>query len=256
MFDKLVESSREKRQSRTSRIFFLTGLIYMMLMCVIAVTTILGLNPSLAESYSAIELIPPPPLLSEALPRPVDAPMHRAPATPAVQASSVVPREPVEIASLDTILKYRERIPLTPGKACVACKGTPGGLPDGIVTDALAAPEPPPPARPKATPEPAPMPTPKKDVLKVSSISPGMALRRVTPQYSAMARAVRAAGAVPVQVVISEEGRVISAEAVGGHPMLRPLAVEAARQWLFKPTILNEVPVKVQGVLTFNFTLN
>jgi protein TonB len=48
---------------------------------------------------------------------------------------------------------------------------------------------------------------------------------------------------------------VIEAAVIGGHPLLRDAALQAARQWLFKPTELSGVPVKVQGVLTFNFTL-
>jgi protein TonB len=71
-----------------------------------------------------------------------------------------------------------------------------------------------------------------------------------------MAKSIRLHGAVQVQVLISEEGRVLSTGVVSGHPILRAAAEEAARQWLFKPTMLNEVPVKVQGILTFNFTLN
>jgi len=55
--------------------------------------------------------------------------------------------------------------------------------------------------------------------------------------------------------MISEEGRVISAEVVSGHPLLREAALQAAKQWTFKPTELSGVPVKVQGILTFNFAL-
>jgi protein TonB len=77
----------------------------------------------------------------------------------------------------------------------------------------------------------------------------------VQPQYPPIAKAARASGAVQVQVTISEEGRVIDAAVVSGHPLLRDAAVQAARQWVFKPTELSGVAVKVQGVLTFNFTL-
>jgi len=48
---------------------------------------------------------------------------------------------------------------------------------------------------------------------------------------------------------------VIEAQVVSGHPLLRDAALQAARQWVFKPTELSGVAVKVQGVLTFNFTL-
>jgi protein TonB len=83
----------------------------------------------------------------------------------------------------------------------------------------------------------------------------GSAIKKPAPAYPPIAKAARAAGAVQVQVTISEDGRVIDAQVVSGHPLLRDAAVQAARQWVFKPTELSGVPVKVQGVLTFNFTL-
>jgi TonB family protein len=66
---------------------------------------------------------------------------------------------------------------------------------------------------------------------------------------------VKASGPVNVQVLIDETGKVISAQAVSGHPLLRAAAVQAARQARFSPTMLGEQPVKVSGVITYNFTL-
>ena len=83
----------------------------------------------------------------------------------------------------------------------------------------------------------------------------GSAIKRASPTYPPIAKAAKAAGAVQVQVTISEEGKVIDATALTGHPLLRDAAVEAARQWEFKPTELSGQPVRVQGILTFNFTL-
>ncbi|HEU0174260.1 MAG TPA: energy transducer TonB [Blastocatellia bacterium] len=82
------------------------------------------------------------------------------------------------------------------------------------------------------------------------------AIRKVQPPYPPIARAARASGAVQVQITISEIGEVIDATAINGHPLLRDAALQAARQWLFKPTELGGVPIKVQGILTFNFTLS
>jgi len=82
----------------------------------------------------------------------------------------------------------------------------------------------------------------------------GKALRRVTPFYPASAKAARASGRVQVQVVINEQGEVTEAEAVSGHPMLQLPSLRAARQWRFAPTLLEDMPVKVQVVLTFNLT--
>ena len=76
------------------------------------------------------------------------------------------------------------------------------------------------------------------------------------PNYPAVARAARARGQVAVEVTIDEEGHVISARAVRGHPLLQSAAVEAARQARFSPTRLSGQPVKVAGVLTYDFIID
>jgi TonB family protein len=92
--------------------------------------------------------------------------------------------------------------------------------------------------------------------MKVSgSVLQGSAIRKVPPAYPPIARAARAQGAVQVNVTVDENGNVIDANVVSGHPLLRDAAIEAARQWQFKPTLLAGEAVKVQGLLTFNFTL-
>ncbi len=81
----------------------------------------------------------------------------------------------------------------------------------------------------------------------------GKRLRCPNLPYPAAARAVGASGAVSVKVTIDELGNVISAEAVSGHPLLRAAAVEAALSAKFSPTRLSGEPVKVSGVITYNF---
>jgi TonB family protein len=58
---------------------------------------------------------------------------------------------------------------------------------------------------------------------------------------------------VTVQVTVDETGKVISATAVSGHPLLRAAAVDAARRARFTPTLLTGVPVKVTGMIIYNF---
>jgi TonB family protein len=82
----------------------------------------------------------------------------------------------------------------------------------------------------------------------------GKALSLPAPEYPAAALAVRASGAVSVQVLVDEEGNVVSASAVSGHPLLRAAAVAAAREAKFGPVMLSGKPVKVSGVVTYNFT--
>ena len=84
----------------------------------------------------------------------------------------------------------------------------------------------------------------------------GKAIKLPAPAYPPAAKAVHASGAVNVQVTIDETGKVISAVAVSGHPLLRMAAETAAKQAEFKPTILNKKAVKVTGIVIYNFVSN
>jgi TonB family protein len=101
-------------------------------------------------------------------------------------------------------------------------------------------------------PPPTPRPTPPTRPISGGVLN-GRAVNLVTPSYPPAARAVRASGTVDVQVVIDENGNVINATASSGHPLLRPVAVQAARQSKFSPTLLSGNPVKVEGVIRYNF---
>jgi TonB family protein len=81
----------------------------------------------------------------------------------------------------------------------------------------------------------------------------GNALKRVQPVYPVSARFMNAMGNVEVQVRVSAKGAVTEAKAISGHPALRSASVDAAKQWLFKPTTLNGAAIEVQSVLTFVF---
>jgi TonB family protein len=81
----------------------------------------------------------------------------------------------------------------------------------------------------------------------------GKAISMPNPELPAIARQAHASGSVTVQITIDEEGNVIAAKAVAGHPLLQAAAVSAAQQAKFTPTKLAGQPVKVQGVLVYNF---
>jgi TonB family protein len=81
------------------------------------------------------------------------------------------------------------------------------------------------------------------------------AIEKPLPNYPEVARAAGASGTVVVQVSVDEEGRVEKARAVSGHPLLQSAAVEAAYRARFSPTKLSGNPVKVFGVITYNFVL-
>lgn len=101
----------------------------------------------------------------------------------------------------------------------------------------------------------APPPPPKPKPKTISGgVLNGKATSLPKPAYPPAAKAIRASGAVSVQVLIDESGRVVSASAVSGHPLLRAAAVSAAQGARFSPTLLSGQPVKVSGVITYNFT--
>jgi periplasmic protein TonB len=101
--------------------------------------------------------------------------------------------------------------------------------------------------------EPPPPPPPPPRAPISGGVLNGKAISLPKPAYPAIARAAHASGTVVVQVVIDENGSVISAHAVSGHPLLTAVAVAAARSARFSPTKLSGQPVKVTGVITYNF---
>jgi len=79
---------------------------------------------------------------------------------------------------------------------------------------------------------------------------------RVQPEYPAIARAAHATGSVVVLVVVDEEGKVIAAQSVSGHPLLQAAAVRAAKASSFHPYLFNGQAVKVRGTINYNFLID
>lgn len=107
-------------------------------------------------------------------------------------------------------------------------------------------------------PTPTPAPTPKRPeiVRATSTVISSKVLSKPVPPYPAIARATGTQGPVNVEILIDERGNVVSARAVSGPAMLRAAAEQAASQARFTPTLLGNQPVKVSGVITYNFVLN
>ena len=103
--------------------------------------------------------------------------------------------------------------------------------------------------------EATPSPSPADGQTISGGVLNGKAIDKPEPPYPSIAKAARASGTVTVQVTVDETGHVVSAQAVSGHPLLREAAVQAARRARLSPTLLSGKPVKVSGVLTYNFVL-
>jgi periplasmic protein TonB len=183
-----------------------------------------------------------------------------------IQNLNEVPRDVPPISTTPSTAKARPEVgaytisnvdldPGTPGVATGRESGGPGsgtepsgGLSEGTVAETKTA-DPP-------LPPPVKVDPPKPPAVKSGGVVNGLATHLPKPNYPAPAKAVKAHGSVSVQVLIDESGRVISASAVNGHPLLRGAAVDAARSAKFTPTKLSGTPVKVSGVIVYNFNLS
>ena len=90
-------------------------------------------------------------------------------------------------------------------------------------------------------------------VMIEGDVETGRALVLPKPAYPALARKAHVSGQVTVQLLIDVDGTIIDAVAVSGHPLLYGVSVEAAKNSRFSPTKLDGKPVKVTGVITYNF---
>jgi len=93
-------------------------------------------------------------------------------------------------------------------------------------------------------------------IVRTSRVLNGEAISLPKPAYPPSALVLNLQGSVKVQVTIDEKGQVISAKAADGHPFFRLVSEQAARNARFKPTLLNDAPVKVTGVIVYNFKRN
>jgi periplasmic protein TonB len=83
----------------------------------------------------------------------------------------------------------------------------------------------------------------------------GLIVTKVQPKYPEKARKKRIQGTVTMHVLISKDGDVATVELVSGDPLLAPAAMEAVKQWKYKPYLLNGQPVVVDTQIQVNFAL-
>jgi TonB family protein len=87
----------------------------------------------------------------------------------------------------------------------------------------------------------------------VAGVETGRALELPKPAYPQIARMAHASGQVTVRLLIAKDGTVMAAAAISGHPLLYGVSVEAAKNSRFSPTKVDGEPVKVTGVIIYNF---
>jgi protein TonB len=123
--------------------------------------------------------------------------------------------------------------------------GVPGGQMGGVIGGIISS-------TPVAVPKVA---TPQK--VRVSQgVSEGLLLHKVTPNYPPLAKQARIQGSVVLQATIGKDGSIQNLRVLSGHPMLTQAALDAVRQWKYKPYLLNGEAVEVETTVQVNFTLS
>src|ERR1700728_1391591 len=183
---------------------------------------------------------PPPP------PPPAAAPVH---VVKQVQTDIVngALRTPTKIPQKIQMIKEDEAPPPAMASSGVV-GGVPGGIPGGqmggVIGGIISS-------TPVAVPKVA---TPQR--VRVSQgVSTGLLIRKVNPTYPPSARQARIQGQVVLHAVISKDGSIENLTLVSGHPMLAPAAIEAVKQWKYRPYLLNGEPIEVDTEVLVNFTL-
>lgn len=266
MFDRLIESEPETADFKNRRSYFMASTVVVGILFLAAVVvSIYAQDFDLGNgSLEMTELIAPVEMAAE-----ISKPEPERPRTEPTRETSQLPirKENMSSTSEPTIVPTTTSVtrntvmarppgdfqigkqdadPIGSGRNTTGTTQSIGG-PNLQPANVDPEPEPEPPVRREP---PVTKPGPPRSIGVVNSRATSLP----KPQYSAAAIAMHAQGRVDVQVVIDETGKVISASAVSGHPMLRTSAEQAARNARFTPTLLSNVPIKVTGVITYNFT--
>jgi protein TonB len=259
MFDNLVESSSHKDDiSRKGSFILVTALIYGVLIGAFIIAGVLLYDAHLTEQELELTtLVAPVPVpqqqkepeqKQEVKPTKVEQNVDIRKELVADVAESRLPPKEISAKASDVPPVRRGVTTVLGGADSNASAPMPAGPGSGNVVTGPAkiniADEPPPPAAASPTPPRAPI---------SGGVLNGKAINLPKPQYPAIAKAAHASGTVTVQVLIDENGNVVSAKAISGHPLLQAVAVAAARQARFSPTKLSGQPVKVTGVIQYNF---
>src|ERR1039457_4663000 len=240
--DSLIESGnklRTKRLSTTILSFVLqVGLIGILILIPLIYTDALP-----KQQLMTFLVAPPPP------PPPPPPPAAAVVKVVKVQSELVNGqlRTPTKIPQKVQMIKEEEAPP------DLGAGGVPGGVPGGIpggstggVIGGILS------STPVAVPKVA---TPQR--VRVSTgVATGLLIKKVTPTYPALAKQARIQGHVLLQAEISKEGTIQNLQLISGHPMLAPAAIEAVKQWRYKPYLLNGEPVAVETQVVVNFSLS
>jgi protein TonB len=190
---------------------------------------------------------PPPPPPPAAAPRVVKVIPRQFDAGRLMQPKSI-PKEVV-------MIKEEELPPPSSGVVGGIAGGVPGGTAGGVIGGIIGS-------VPTAAPPPPPPPVKVEKPVTPSRIRVGgnvqqaKLIRQPKPIYPPLAKQARISGVVHLNAIIGKDGTIQNLTVAGGHPLLVPAAMEAVKQWVYAPTLLNGEPVEVVTQIDVNFTLS
>lgn len=155
---------------------------------------------------------------------------------------------------LDLLNDPAEPMPTPDCPGCVSGGPTVSNVFSPIGTNTHVLPPPPKPQPKVEAKKPADPPPAAINVSK--GAQEAKIIRRVIPAYPSLARISRVQGTVRLQGIINTDGRIERLQVISGHPLLVQAAVEAVKQWLYRPTLLNGQPVEVIAPIDVNFILS
>ncbi len=239
--DSLIESGNKLKTKRLST----TILSFLLQVGLIGVLILIPLiyTDALPKTQLMTFLVAPPP------PPPPPPPPAAAPVKVVKVQSEVINgqlRTPTKIPQKVQMIKEEEAPPdLGAGVPGGVPGGIPGGSTGGVMGGILSS-------TPVAVPKVA---TPQR--VRVSTgVATGLLLKKVQPNYPPLAKSARIQGHVLLTAEISKDGTIQGLKLVSGHPMLAPAAIEAVKQWRYKPYLLNGEPVAVETQVDVIFSLS
>jgi protein TonB len=190
---------------------------------------------------------PPPPPPPAAAPPKVVKVIPRQMETDKLMVPKVIPKQVAHISE--------DEAPPSAGVGVIG--GVPGGVSGGAAGGVLGGilgglPSAAPPPKPV---EKAPPPKPTGPVTVGGRVQAAKLIRNPQPVYPQIARQARISGTVELAAIIGEDGHIQELHVVSGHPLLRQAAMDAVKQWVYQPTLLNEQAVKVSTTIDVIFTL-
>src|SRR5215475_12883580 len=239
--DSLIESGNKLKTKRLGTTV-LSFILQMMLLGILILIPLIY-TEALPKTQLMTFLVAPPP------PPPPPPPPAAAPVKVVKVQSEVINgqlRTPTKIPEKVQMIKEEEA---PPAMGAGVMGGVPGGVPGGqmggVIGGIISS-------TPVAVPKVA---TPQR--VRVSlGVSQGLLIKKVQPNYPPLARQARIQGTVLLQAEISKDGAIENLRLINGHPMLAPAAIEAVRQWRYRPYMLNGEPVAVETQVQVNFTLS